>query len=147
MACVTRAIVSTVVLLLLTCKFPCQSVRYMQFDRSVLSAAQELNIPNVHLLVVGPQAPNVVPDMVTKIRHLAQGKGGTDEEKVHEAIEDSIADDTCTHVLMATKAGGETSPVLTEASKRFVGALVPDVVAIESRGKASCCCLFLVSLR
>ena len=80
--------------------------------------------------------------MVTKIRHLPQSKG-SDDEKVYEAIEDAIASDTCTNVLMAAEAGGETSPVLAEAHKRFVGALVPNVVAIEARGKNVfhvCCC-------
>ena len=93
-----------------------------------------MSIPDVHLLVVGPQAPNLVPDMVTKIRHLPENKDAA-ADKVYEAIEDAIARDTCTHVLMAAKAGGETSPVLIEANKRFVGALVPNVVGVESRGK------------
>ena len=75
--------------------------------------------------------------MVTKIRHLPQSKG-SDDEKVYEAIEDAIASDTCTHVLMAAEVGGETSPVLTEANKRFVGALIPNVVAIEARGTKIC---------
>lgn len=72
--------------------------------------------------------------MVKKIRHLPENKD-TATDKVYEAIEDAIASYTCTHVLMAAKAGGETSPVLIEASKRFVGALVPNVVGVESRGK------------
>lgn len=93
-----------------------------------------MNIPDVHLLVVGPQAPNLVPEMVTKIRHLPENKD-TVGDKVYEAIEDAIASDTCTHVLMAAEAGGETSPVLTEANRRFVGSLVPNVVGVESRGK------------
>ena len=112
--------------------------------RSALSAAKDLNIPAVHLLVVGAQAPTTVPETVTKIQHIVPNttsSGYNDNDQVYAAIEDAIAGDApCTHILMASKKGNEPATILTQANKRFVSCLVPNVVAIESRGTFLICC-------
>lgn len=104
-----------------------------------MSAAEDLKIPTVHLLVLGVQAPTVVPQTVTKIQHIVRNNNtataGKDDDQLYTAIEDAIAGDApCTHILMASKGDGEPTGILTQANKRFVSCLVPDVVAIESRG-------------
>ena len=96
--------------------------------RSVLTAAADLQNPAIHLLVVGPQAPTVVPETVSKVRHL------TDQANIVQAMEDAIANDTCTHILAAGPADKSAAPILKEADARFSACLVTDVVAVESRG-------------
>ena len=88
---------------------------------SVVTAAAQLNNPATHLLVVGTTAPKVVPCVVSKIR-LA-----TD---VPTALEDAIAQDTCTHVLTTHPP----SPLVTQLQSKFSSRLVADVTGVVARG-------------
>lgn len=93
--------------------------------QSAVTAATQLGIDKVHLLLMGPKAAARTPSVkgVTKIVYMPQVES---VDALKAAIDDQVVKHNCTHVV------GTTNSLLPEVAKLLHVPIVQDVVAIKS---------------